>query len=158
MKKKKHGFTMIEMLGVLVLLGIVLLIVVPTVRKSISDSKELLYKDQIANIESGIRNWASSNAKILPTDDRTIKLTLGQLKQSGHTEEEIKNPTNNKCFSDDSILTITRNGNNYEYGVETIIEEECSQEEEDKLPIKVKVNIIGELIRMGHQIKPVYQP
>ena len=90
-----------------------------------------MYVVQINNIKSGLKNWATDNTNILPSEDmQQVSLTLGQLKLEGYVEMKIKNPKNNKCFGNDMILTITRNKKNYIYEVhdDTDTEtDECSE-------------------------------
>lgn len=127
---KKNGFTLVEMMGAVMVLGIVLLISIPVVRSVIKNSKQGLYDTQINNIEEGLKNWAVDNNRLLPTtENEVITLTLGQLKVDGYVETKIINPKSNKCFGNDMLLTITRYQNNYLYevnkdsGIET---ENCS--------------------------------
>ena len=48
-----------------------------------------------------------------------VELTLGDLKREGFLEKEFKNPKNEKCFSDNIVLRITRVKNNYKYTIES---------------------------------------
>ena len=43
----KRAFTLIELMGVIIVLGLIALIAIPTIDKSIKNSKENLYKVQI---------------------------------------------------------------------------------------------------------------
>ena len=47
----KKGFTLVELLAVIILLGVIGLIVVPSITKTINNSKEDLYNDQIGKIK-----------------------------------------------------------------------------------------------------------
>jgi len=141
---KKKGFTLIEVLAVIVLLGLIALITVPIIRKTMKDSKQKLYEEQLIQIETGLKNWASSNIFLLPEDNDSIKLSLGQLKQSGFAEKEIKNPKNNKCFSNESILSITKYNNSYIYEVEEIVDVDCNLIENTPT-IKLNGNVVEHL-------------
>ncbi len=122
---KNRGFTLIEILGVLIILGIITAITLPVAKKYISSSKQKLYDEQINGIKGSLKDWAHENIFLLPESTETITLSLGQLKQSGHTTRVIKNPKNNKCFSNESLLTISKKNNNYIYDVKEIIEVNC---------------------------------
>ena len=115
---KNKGFTLVELIGVITVLGIVILLAIPTVRKINDNSKEELYNVQINNIEEGLKNWAIDNSNLLPQNEgEIINITLGQLKTGGYIDSEIKNPKTNKCFGNDMILTVTRYQKNYVYTV-----------------------------------------
>ena len=83
----KKGFTLAELLGVIILLGAIALIVVPLVSNSMKDSKETLYNDQIKSIELSLASWMSSNQT--PAEGETITLSLSQLKEAGLVELDI---------------------------------------------------------------------
>lgn len=148
MKKiNKSGFTLIETLGVLILLGIIGLITVPVIRDTLKKSKQELYDEQVSQIENGLKNWAHANVFLLPEDNDTIKLSLGQLSQTGYIDYEIKNPKTNKCFSNESILTISRYNNTYIYKAEEMIDVDCDLV--NKAPIiKLKGNVV-EYLNIG---------
>lgn len=115
---KKKGFTLIELMGVIIILGVIILIATPAIRKLTSNSKEELYNIQISNIKDGLKNWAVDNSRILPQDEGdNITITLGQLKTGGYVDIELKNPKTNKCFGNDMTLEIKRYQKNYIYTV-----------------------------------------
>ena len=133
---KNKGFTLIEILAVIVLLGIIALISYPSVKKWIDESKQALYKEQIELIEDSLRNYASNNLLSLPEEDAVITFALGQIKESGNMQIEVKNPKNNKCFSNESLLTITRRNKSYIYDIKDLIDVKC-EEIEDAPVIKL---------------------
>ena len=144
---KKNGFTLVELLGVIILLGVLSMIAVPVVRDLIKSSKKELYEEQIKQIEQGLKNWAHDNIFLLPDDNGVITLSLGQLAQSGHVNYKIENPKNNKCFSAESKLTITKYNNSYVYEVKDVISTDCDNL--DNLPtIKLNGNIV-EYLNVG---------
>jgi len=112
----KKGFTLVELLGVLVLLIAVFLIIVPVVDKSIKDSKEKLYNNQIDGIKNSMKLWVDENQK--PDVTESITLSLYQLKQSGLIDVDIKDPKTNKNFPNDAKLTITNNEGVLEFTVD----------------------------------------
>ena len=52
----KKGFTLVELLGVLVVLGLISVIIVPKVIDSITTSKEAAYQTQVETIENAAKN------------------------------------------------------------------------------------------------------
>lgn len=117
---KQRGFTLVELIGVIIILGLILLIATPTIRRITSEGKEDLYNVQINNIEDGLKNWAVDNNRLLPENEgESITVTLGQLKMGGYIDSELKNPKTNECFGNDMTLTITRYQKNYIYKANT---------------------------------------
>jgi len=143
----KNGFTLIELLGVITLLGVISLIAFPTVKSIMDDSKQKLYDEQIDLIENSLENFASSNVLLLPEDNNTVTLTLGQLKQGGYIQKKIKNPKTNKCFSNETLLNITKYNETYVYKVKKIIETACELQESEPI-ITLNGNII-EYVTVG---------
>lgn len=116
---KKNAFTLIELVGVVVLLGVILLAIVPVNNMILKDSKEKLYEAQISEIKDGLKNWAIDNNRILPIfENQSVVITLAQLKIGGYVSDEIINPKTDKCLGNDMLLTITRYQNNYIYDVD----------------------------------------
>ena len=115
---KKRGFTLLELLSVIVILGILGLIIVPTVDRSIKDFRAEAYEDQLNNIILAARSWGADHPLELPLNDGDIiTITLGSLKNGGYVDVDIKNPTTNQLFPDDMLIEIERKGNNYEYRI-----------------------------------------
>lgn len=116
----KKGFTLVEMLAVITLLGLLALVIIPASEAIIKNSKNDSYNIQIQNIKNAMKNYASSNAFNMPTvNGDYVELTLGDLKREGFLEKEFINPKNEKCFSDNIVLRITRVKNNYKYTIES---------------------------------------
>ena len=111
----KKGFTLAELLGVIVLLGAIMLIVVPLVSNSMKDSEEELYNDQIESIKLSLELWMSYNQS--PNIGETITLSLSQLKEAGFVEFDITNPITKELFPNDMVLKIINNNGIIEYEV-----------------------------------------
>jgi len=135
--KKKKGFTLVELLGIIVILAVIILLIVPIVDTNLQNNKEELYTTQIENISLALKNWGAENMFNLPNDEGgAITVTLGQLKQAGFIDEDVVNPITGECFPNDMLLTITKKGNNYEYEVLTDSgSAECNEEVNLNAPI-----------------------
>ena len=96
----KKGFTLIEMLAVIALLGIIGAISYPIVTREINKSKEKTYNTQIKYIEGAAKRWAIKNDDLLPYDNSAITISTETLKKKGFLENnKIIDPRNNKTIT-----------------------------------------------------------
>lgn len=103
----KRGFTLIEVMAVVIILSIIGVIAVVAVDKTIKDNNEKIYKMQISNIEDAARVWANANVKYLPEEDNAaISIPLLLLKKEGIIDKEIKNPKTGSLFYDNMYIDI----------------------------------------------------
>lgn len=113
---KKKGFTLVELLGVLVLLGILSGIAVPTIAKTIKSSRDNAYQDQLELMNVGARNWVADHISLIPEENgASIRVTLGELQQGGYVDKNLKNPKTKKYFSEESYVEIKNIDGGYEY-------------------------------------------
>ena len=114
----KKGFTLVEVLGVLVILGVIMLLILPNISGVTTKSKEQLYEMQIKTIKEAGRIFVTDYANILPIengDSFTIELKL--LKDLDIINQNMQNPKTEKYFDDDMLITFTNNNDNYEIEV-----------------------------------------
>ena len=135
---KKKGFTLVELLAVIVILSLILVIAVPSVNRYIKQSKEKAYNTQISTIIEAAQAYASANSGLLPRKEEfVVKITLGQLKSSGLIKEEVKNPNDDKYFDDALTIEIKKKGETYNYD---IVESTITTRDGEKSPI---INLNG---------------
>ncbi len=114
----QKGFTMVELLVVIVIVALLVVLVVPMITAVIDNSRSRLLVIQIQNIEEATATWAVDNTEELPTENgHSITITLGDLKDGGYLEDEVINPTNNQPFPNDLIIEIEMIRNSYRYNV-----------------------------------------
>lgn len=109
----KKGFTLVELLAVIIILSLLALLASTSVSKIVKDSKSDLYDTQIELIKSAAEAWGADNLYDLPDAGTCKTLTLKDLKQYGLIDPEIKDPRTNKLFSDNLMIKITGEENKY---------------------------------------------
>lgn len=120
---KKDGFTLVELLAVVVIIGITYLIIFPSVTSFIDKSKEKSYNIQVDLIEKASKKWVVDNTDELLKKDpyhlNNINLTLTTLKKDGYLQDEfIENPKTKKIMTGCVVVSYQSNKNQYEYTYE----------------------------------------
>jgi competence protein ComGC len=106
----KKGFSLIELMGIIIVLSLISLLVVPSIDRSIKSFKLKAYESQIQNIRLSSKDWVIDNlGKYALNDGETLTISLSQLKVGGYLEEEFINPNTDTPFADDMQINITRN-------------------------------------------------
>lgn len=139
----KKGFTLAELLAVIVILGLLALIAVPVVLNKIKSTKEDLYNNQIEMIKSGAISYVTSEITHLKSDSPfytpvtnhtrvTITKTLSELQTYGFLDENILNPLcdgSDKYFSPlETKIEIIYDGREFSYEVSSTgnLRESCT--------------------------------
>lgn len=110
------GFTLVELLAVITLLGLISLIIVPTAEKAIKNTKNNMYEKQKASILTSLQEWTTDN-KNLFYDNNLISLTLSDLKEQNYVDYDIKNPRTGKCISNNLGLIVEKISNGFKYSI-----------------------------------------
>ena len=111
---KKKGFTLVELLGVITVLGITALLIIPSVEKIIKKNKEKALENNKKTIITATKNWITDNKQKIMDGDEYI-ITVGDLKTSGYLEFNIKNPVTEKCISNETEILIVNKDNKFDY-------------------------------------------
>lgn len=112
----RKAFTLVELLAVLVILGIVSLITVPIVTKTIASSKESMYKNQVNEIEKVARNWFIKDSVMFDESIKTVKVSVSYLVKEGYVESsKIINPKTDEDMIGCVVITESSKQYYYEY-------------------------------------------
>lgn len=122
---KRNGFTLIEVLAVIMVVAVVSLVAMPAIQKNINDSKQQAYNTQIDMIIKAAKDWSSENLMDLPENNGDkINITLYSLISLGYISNDLVDPLTDKYFDKETAVSITRKNNNYKYDVEVKFSDE----------------------------------
>lgn len=133
---KNKAFTLVELLGVIVLLGILSIVIIPKIGDSLENSKETALLTQEEQIKKAAYDFLIEHTELLDESD-TITLKLGTLKQGGYLPIKLINPKTRKPLSNESTITITKNENKYEMTLNLIDLENATENIDNNSPILV---------------------
>lgn len=111
----KKGFTLVELLAVIVILAIIAAIAFPFIQDSIDDSKEKTYNEQVRTIEHAAKRWAADNSAEL--NKTTTYKSVDFLKQNGYlaSNKEIIDPRDNSQMKGCVKITYDEEYKQYKY-------------------------------------------
>jgi len=125
---RKNGFTLLEVLGVIALLGLIALLVVTLSTRMLNQSKQSLYDSQKETIIAAAKKWTIPNSNELPmtSTEEAYNLSFNKLAEDGYIDsDELIDPRNNKKIC--GYIKITYNDSNRQYKYE-VIEEKCPED------------------------------
>ena len=130
----KKAFTLVELLGVIIILGILGLVIIPKVGNTITNGQEQAYKAQETTIRKAANDFLLDNTDLLE-DGNTVTIKLGVLKQKGYLPINIKNPKTKTNFSNESRIVIEKEDEHYNIDLFLFDLEDVSEEVNTNSPI-----------------------
>lgn len=139
----KKAFTLIELLGVIVILTILALITIPIIDSSLNKGKENLDAAQKQQLIKALKDYYSENVKELSNVSGEACKTINELKEAGALPADIRNPKTDASYEDSTQVCVNKvcNGANcnsesiydqsnysYEYYIKTNDEKEQAHE------------------------------
>ncbi len=132
----KKGFTLAELLGVIIILALVSLIAIPAVTDSLNTQKKNLCEVQISNIIATAKEWGVDHMLQLPDEGGKLEVKVSELIRQGYltgdknakTEDDrykVINPNTKEYFSPDPTITITKVGKKYVYTMDDVTVKSC---------------------------------
>ncbi len=117
----KKGFTLIEILAVVVILAMLGTILTFVINGYINNSRDDLYETQKRNIEEAARAWGAEHIEMLPTQgSENVEVTLEQLVRDGFLDEVPSNPRTKEPFSLETTVVISYDGTKFKYSVNLV--------------------------------------
>ena len=119
---KNKGFTLVELLSIIVLLGIISLIVYPTITKSLEKARNNAYNTQIAEIKTMAKNWATKNMdKLDEYHLNNTYITFSVLKNEGYMRKgNVDNPKTKEKMVGCIEIAYNTDNNSYSYELEEV--------------------------------------
>ncbi len=116
--KNRKGFTLVELLAVIVILGVIMLIAVPNVVSMIDRNKKRTYIEDARNMVTMAEYMLRSDTSIaLPTNSEILVLPLSTI-NNGDLDID---PEGNEYSTDNSYVAIMKDSNGFdEYWVNLV--------------------------------------
>lgn len=128
---KEKGFTLIELIGVIVLLAIIILITYPSIVNIIKKSNNKIDSATSALIISGAKNMVDENKNNYPlTNGNVYCVTIKSLINKGYVISDLETGNGNKINTDRYVM-IKVNSNKYKYTI--LAEAEKCDEKKDSV-------------------------
>lgn len=154
----KKGFTLVELLCVIIIIAVVTMIAFPLVTSYINKSKEKLYDVQVNDIESAAKKWSLENIdKLDKYHINDIYVTLEYIKHMGYLEkDEILSPKTKEIMDGCVLIKYDNTSKQYLYNY---MEIECATELDSEAYIIYSYND-GEIdpvdVMIGNKKTPFY--
>lgn len=106
---KKNAFTLVELIGIIVILGLMLIVGVPALTKTLKKVNNDEYERFKKDLELATENYVVQNIDMYPeleTVGGEVYITLEELKQQGYIKSSIIDPSNDLTYEDIKNNTI----------------------------------------------------
>lgn len=108
---KKNGFTMVELIAIVVIMASMLLIILPAINNTIKNSEEKKKQESLNNIYMAAENYLMANYDDYklnnPGDNDYVYIT--DLISNNYMSIDTLNPNNDSTFSNKDAVKVTRN-------------------------------------------------
>lgn len=112
----KRGFTLVELLGVIVILSIIMLIAIPNVTSVLEKSKRSTYLADAKKLISQVEYEISNNNIEKPNSAEILRIRLSYV----GTSDVSKDPDGNPYDKNNSYVIVIRKDNYLEYYVNLV--------------------------------------
>lgn len=113
---KKKGFTLVEVITIIVIISVLSLLIVPRVTTIIRGSKDKTYDSVIETIKDSAKSYTYLNTLAVDngiSSDEYYDVPLITLQQMGLLDIDLVNPKTDAPLGPYSVVRITKDGENY---------------------------------------------
>lgn len=117
----KKGFTLVEIIGVVTLLGIIALITYPSIDKAMKNSKQRAYLEQVKRIEDAADRYVIENREIIPDigNNTVTKISIEELLTQGYIQkteiDKVYNPLDKSEMQGCVLIQYDESNHQYLY-------------------------------------------
>ena len=109
MKTNKRGFTVVELLVVLVILGILITLAYISVSKYLNQARSTTYEDFEKNITSGVTNYLIDHTGSIPNEGESLVVDVEKLVCEGYIDNLQDPRESSKTCNLESYAIVKRN-------------------------------------------------
>ena len=111
MKLNKKGFTMLELLAVIIILGILITLAYMGVSRYLNQARSTTYEDFEKNITSGVTNYLIDHTGSIPNEGESLVVDVEKLVCEGYIED-LQDPRESaRTCNLESYALVKRNNN-----------------------------------------------
>lgn len=115
---KKRGFTLIEVMGVIILLSLIVLLAFPAIVSVIKRSGSKINAATEALILSGAKNMVDEHKNDYPLNNGNVYCTtIGKLINGNYVISDLQNGNNGENIDTTKSITITVKNSKYEFAI-----------------------------------------
>lgn len=117
--KRSNGFTLVELLAVIIIIGLLGLVAYPAIEKVITGAREDLAESQETTIINGAKNFMADHPYSIPKNDGDeLTISLCQLKMGIYVDSKIVDTKTDKMYDCKTKIIVSNNNNKYEYRID----------------------------------------
>lgn len=121
--KMKKGFTLVELLVVIALLGIIAVMVTTSVIGIMNRSRSSLSESQISTLEKAAEQWGTINPDKMPLDNSIYEVDIETLADEGYIDSaDLENPKDGSQLCGVVEISYDTSKNQYRYN---FVEKNC---------------------------------
>lgn len=109
MKKNRNGFTLMETLVVIVILGILLSLAYMSASKYLNSVRQTTYSTFEENIKDGVTNYLIEHTGMIPSEGESLVVDVEKLVCEGYIDSLEDPVSSTKTCNLESYAIVTRN-------------------------------------------------